>query len=68
MPDNLKAFNDLAAAKYSDADLYRFLADYKLQRDIGAQWDYSNIGYWLLSQPWLPEPARITRACCSPAS
>lgn len=37
-------------AASSDADLYKFLAGYKLTRDIGAQWEYSNIGYWLLSQ------------------
>jgi serine-type D-Ala-D-Ala carboxypeptidase/endopeptidase len=34
----------------SDADLYAFLATYKLPRDIGDQWEYSNIDYWLLSQ------------------
>lgn len=39
-----------ATAKYSDAYLYQFLAGYKLQSNIGATWDYSNLGYWLLSQ------------------
>src|SRR5262249_15243674 len=34
----------------SNADLYRFLASYHLPRDIGQEWEYSNIDYWLLSQ------------------
>jgi D-alanyl-D-alanine-carboxypeptidase/D-alanyl-D-alanine-endopeptidase len=51
MPDDA---DDAVAATdggtYSAARLYRFLARYELQRDIGAQRDYSNIGYWLLSE------------------
>jgi D-alanyl-D-alanine-carboxypeptidase/D-alanyl-D-alanine-endopeptidase len=50
MPDELPAFDDPAAAKYGTAQLYQFLAHYQLPRDIGAEWDYSNIGYWLLGQ------------------
>jgi len=50
MPDDLPAFDDSAAAKYSAAQLYQFLARYELPRDIGAKREYSNIGYWLLSQ------------------
>jgi serine-type D-Ala-D-Ala carboxypeptidase/endopeptidase len=34
----------------STAELYRFLAGYELRRDIGAERDYSNLGYWLLSE------------------
>ncbi len=34
----------------SATDLYRYLAGYELTRDIGATWDYSNIGYWLLGE------------------
>src|SRR6185295_5809775 len=32
------------------ARLREFLAGYELPRDSGAEWDYSNIGYWLLGQ------------------
>ncbi len=34
----------------TDESLYPFLSLYELTRDIGAEWDYSNIGYWLLAQ------------------
>lgn len=50
MPENAPALNDPAAAKYSVADLKEYLAAYQLKRDIGAEWDYSNIGYWILSE------------------
>lgn len=50
MPDDLPAFDDAAATKYGAAQLRRFLAGYELPRDSGAEWDYSNIGYWLLGQ------------------
>lgn len=50
MPDELPAFNDPAATKYGTAQIYQFLARYQLTHDIGAQWDYSNIGYWILGQ------------------
>ena len=32
------------------AQLYQFLAAYHLPRDIGTEWEYSNIGYWLLAE------------------
>jgi CubicO group peptidase (beta-lactamase class C family) len=32
------------------ANFYPFLATYSLPRDIGAEWDYSNLGYWLLQE------------------
>jgi CubicO group peptidase (beta-lactamase class C family) len=50
MPDELPEMDDLAAAEYSAAQLYEFLARYELPRDIGVEWDYSNVGYWLLGQ------------------
>ena len=50
MPENAPPLNDPAAAKYSGADLARFVANYQPTRDAGSQWDYSNIGYWLLSE------------------
>jgi CubicO group peptidase (beta-lactamase class C family) len=50
MPDELPAFDDAAAAKKSVSNLYEFLARYRLTREPGAEWDYSNIDYWLLGQ------------------
>jgi CubicO group peptidase (beta-lactamase class C family) len=50
MPDELPAFKTSATPDNSDAQLYRFLARYQLTRDPGVEWDYSNIGYWLLGQ------------------
>ena len=50
MPADAPPFNDPAAAKYSTGDLKRYLASYELTREIGSDWDYSNIGYWLLSE------------------
>ena len=31
-------------------DVYAFLASHELQRDIGAEWEYSNLGFGLLGQ------------------
>jgi len=50
MPDALPALDDSASTKYGAAQLRHFLARYELPRDSGAEWDYSNIGYWLLGQ------------------
>jgi len=50
MRENAPPLNDPAAAKYSAADLARFVGNYQPTRDAGSQWDYSNIGYWLLSE------------------
>ena len=50
MPEKTPASNDSATAKYSAADLKQYVAGYKLTRDIGSKWDYSNIGYWVLSE------------------
>ncbi|HKR54098.1 MAG TPA: serine hydrolase, partial [Chthoniobacterales bacterium] len=50
MPADAPPLNDPAAAKYSAADLKRYLASYQLTGEIGADWEYSNIGYWVLSE------------------
>jgi len=50
MPDELPAFDASVATKYGPAQLYRFLARHELPYDVGARWEYSNIGYWLLGQ------------------
>ena len=50
MPDNLPALLDSANSRYSQADLYRFIAAQTLSHDIGAEWDYSNLDYWLLQE------------------
>ncbi len=34
----------------SAAGMYQYLAGYALTRDTGAEWDYSNLGYWLISE------------------
>jgi serine-type D-Ala-D-Ala carboxypeptidase/endopeptidase len=50
MPQNAPPLNDPAGARYSAADLKKYLAGYQLKRDIGAGWEYSNIGYWILGE------------------
>src|SRR5438105_537179 len=50
MPTDAPPFNDPTAAKYSTGDLKRYLASYQLTRDVGSDWDYSNIGYWVLGE------------------
>jgi D-alanyl-D-alanine-carboxypeptidase/D-alanyl-D-alanine-endopeptidase len=50
MPENAPPLNDPAAAKYSAADLKQYVAGYQLKRDIASEWEYSNIGYWILSE------------------
>ena len=50
MPENAPPLNDPAAAKYSAADLKQFLAGFQLKRDIAGEWEYSNTGYWVLSE------------------
>jgi serine-type D-Ala-D-Ala carboxypeptidase/endopeptidase len=34
----------------ADAQLYQFLGRYELPREIGAEREYSNLGYWLLGE------------------
>ena len=50
MPDGLLTLNEFATAKYSEAQLYQFLAHYELPRQNGTKWAYSNIGYSLLGK------------------
>jgi D-alanyl-D-alanine-carboxypeptidase/D-alanyl-D-alanine-endopeptidase len=50
MPNESTISNDSAAAKYSTADLRRFVASSELRNGVGEKWEYSNIGYWLLSE------------------
>ncbi len=64
MPADAPPFNDPTAAKYSADDLKRYLAGYQLTRDIGSDWDYSNIGYWVLSEALA---ARAGKVHASPA-
>jgi CubicO group peptidase (beta-lactamase class C family) len=39
-----------SAARYSEQQLFAFLATYELPRDIGSQWEYSNLGTGLLGR------------------
>ena len=50
MPNESAISNDSAAANYSTADLRRFVASSELRSSVGEKWEYSNIGYWLLSE------------------
>jgi CubicO group peptidase (beta-lactamase class C family) len=50
MPNEVAISNDSTAAKYSTADLRRFVATSELRSGVGEKWEYSNIGYWLLSE------------------
>ena len=48
LPSNLVPNADDPYATYSVADLYAFLSAYKLPRDPGARFEYSNLGLGLL--------------------
>ena len=50
MPDDMPALAEANGSSYSQADLYRFIGAQTLQSDIGSQWDYSNLDYWLLQE------------------
>ena len=51
MPDNFKPKDELNPyADYTPEKLYEFLSGYTLTRDIGAQFEYSNLGVGLLGQ------------------
>jgi D-alanyl-D-alanine-carboxypeptidase/D-alanyl-D-alanine-endopeptidase len=50
MPNDSVASSAPAKPGEGASQLWRFLASYGVPRDIGSEWDYSNIGYWLLSQ------------------
>src|SRR5438105_1535470 len=51
LPDNLSIFKRVSSNPYNEygpKQLYAFLSDYKLSRDIGAKYEYSNVGVGLL--------------------
>jgi CubicO group peptidase (beta-lactamase class C family) len=53
LPGNLSTWHvlthaDNPYADYTVTNLYEFLSSYKLSRDIGAKYEYSNIGFGLL--------------------
>ena len=51
MPDNFKPKDELNPyADYTPEKLYEFLSGYTLTRDIGSQFEYSNLGVGLLGQ------------------
>src|SRR5687768_14330253 len=51
MPDNMKPANPLNPyADYTAEQLFEFLGRYQLTRDIGAEFEYSNLGVGLLGQ------------------
>jgi len=50
MPAVVPVYQDPAAANTSKAELDDFLAHYELKTDPGADWEYSNVGYWLLGE------------------
>ena len=48
-PTNFPLPEETAAySKYTVEQLYQFLSDYQLLRDIGVRWEYSNLGVGLL--------------------
>jgi D-alanyl-D-alanine-carboxypeptidase/D-alanyl-D-alanine-endopeptidase len=50
MPNESTTSTNSEADKYSVANLRRFIENCELRSDIGQKWEYSNIGYWLLSE------------------
>lgn len=48
LPTNLDAAGDNPYADYTIKDLYQFLGSYKLTRDPGQEFEYSNLGIGLL--------------------
>jgi len=50
MPNESAVSSDSEANTFSVADLRHFIGNCELHSDIGAKWEYSNIGYWLLSE------------------
>jgi serine-type D-Ala-D-Ala carboxypeptidase/endopeptidase len=51
MPDNMKPANPLNPyADYGVEQMFEFLGRYQLPRDIGAEFEYSNLGVGLLGQ------------------
>jgi CubicO group peptidase (beta-lactamase class C family) len=51
MPTNFAPKDlDNPYADYTDKELFAFLSDYTLPRDIGSKWEYSNLGVGLLGE------------------
>jgi serine-type D-Ala-D-Ala carboxypeptidase/endopeptidase len=50
MPDDLPVYGDVPKANYSLDRIFQFLSRYKLTRDPGKEWVYSNLDYWLLGK------------------
>ncbi len=48
LPNNLDLKNPAPYAGYTAQNLYDFLSNYKLTREIGSQYEYSNLGVGLL--------------------
>ena len=59
MPADAPPLNELTAAKYSADDLKHYLAGYQLTRDTGSEWDYSNIGYWVLGEALVARAGKV---------
>jgi len=48
LPTNMKSANAMDPSDYKPELLYAFLSDYKLTREPGSQYEYSNLGFGLL--------------------
>ena len=48
LPVNLAGAATGSLVHYTSADLYEFLADYELPREVGVEYEYSTVGYALL--------------------
>ena len=59
MPADAPPLNEPTAAKYSADDLKHYLAGYQLTRDTGSEWDYSNIGYWVLGEALVARAGKV---------
>jgi CubicO group peptidase (beta-lactamase class C family) len=55
-------------ADYTAEQLFQFVSGYTLSRDIGAQYEYSNLAVGLLGQALAAAPGRTTRPSSAPAS
>ena len=61
MPNAVPVYSYHAGSLYGTEQFYRFLAGCRLTSDPGSEWNYSNLGYWLLGQA-LEHRARTTFA------
>jgi serine-type D-Ala-D-Ala carboxypeptidase/endopeptidase len=68
MPADAPPLNEPTAAKYSADDLKHYLAGYQLTRDTGSEWDYSNIGYWVLSEALAARAGKVDASLARTAS